>query len=126
MTKEIAVEGCTLQFQNGGNGQIMINPNQTSLKAKAEGKGIYKTLQFQISGYTGQAITVTGSGTGQGEIKTTAQKVKVEGNLVFLTGDQSLPITINGQTTSGSSTVPATAVEIVKITDAGQTKVKGS
>lgn len=125
--KEIAVEGCTLEFQNGGTGTITINPNQASTKVKAEGKGVYKTLKFTISGYTGGAITVTGSGTGSGEINASAQKVKVEGNAVFLKGDVSSTITINGlQPAEGGGTKPATNQEIVKITDAGQTKVKGA
>jgi uncharacterized Zn-binding protein involved in type VI secretion len=126
MTKNIAVDGCTLQFQSGGNGTITINPGQASTKVKADGKGVYKTLKFSISGYTGQAITVPGSGSGNGEITASSQHVKVEGNAVFLEGDVSASITINGQATSGTSTVPAQADEIVKITNAGQSKVKGA
>lgn len=125
--KEIAVEGCTLEFQNGGTGTITINPNQASTKVKAEGKGVYTSLQFTISGYTGGAITVAKSGSGSGTINATAQKVKVEGNAVFLKGDVSSTITINGlKPVEGGGTAPATATEIVKITDAGQTKVKGA
>lgn len=126
MTKNIAVEGCTLQFQNGGTGTISITPGQTSLKVKADGKGVYKTLNFTISGYTGQAITVAGSGTGSGSINASATHDKVEGNPVFLEGDVSSTITINGLQPSGGGTAPATATEIVKITSAGQTKVKGA
>lgn len=125
--KEIAVEGCTLEFQNGGTGTITINPNQASTKVKAEGKGVYTSLQFTISGYTGGAITVAKSGSGSGAINATAQKVKVEGSAVFLKGDVSSTITISGlKPAEGGGTAPATATEIVKITNAGQTKVKGA
>lgn len=127
-TKNIVVEGCQLSFQNGGGppSAISITPGQTSTHVKCGGKAAYKTLKFTISGYTGQAITVTGSGSGSGEIIATSLHTKVEGNKAFLEGDVSASITINGQTTSGTSTVPATAIEIVKVTSAGQTRAKGS
>lgn len=125
--KNIAVEGCTLQFQNGGTGTITITSGQTSQKVKADGNAVYKTLNFTISGYTGQAITVSGSGSGSGSINATAQHVKVEGQPVFLEGDQSATITINGlQPAPGGGTTSATATEIVKITNAGQSKAKGA
>lgn len=125
--KNIVVEGCTLQFQNGGSGTITITPGQTSTKVKADGKAVYKTLNFTISGYTGQSITIAGSGAGSGSINATAQHCKVEGQPVFLEGDQSATITINGlQPVPGGGTGPATATEIVKITNAGQTKAKGA
>ena len=127
MTKAIVVDGCTLQFQNGGTGTITPDPNQTSTKVKAGGKAVYKTLTFTISGYTGHAITVAGSGSGNGEIKASSTKVKVEGNKVILEGDVSATITINGQQPAeGGGTKPATASEVVKVTAAGQTKVKGA
>lgn len=124
----IAVDGCTLEFQNGGspNTAISINPNQMSSKVKADGKAVYKTLKFTISGYTGQDITVTGSGSGDGEIITTAEHTKVEGNFVLLEGDESATIKITGLKPSGSSTTTAYAYEVVKITSAGQNKVKGA
>ena len=127
MTKNITVEGCTLSFQNGGTGTITPEPMQTSTKVKADGKGVYKTLRFTVSGYTGQAITVAKSGSGQGEITATAQHVKVEGNAVILEGDVSAAFTINGlKPAEGGGTTPATATEVVKVTAAGQSKVKGA
>lgn len=123
--KNITVEGCTLQLQSG-TGTITITPGQTSTKVKADGKAVYKTLKFTISGYTGGTITVSGSGSGSGEINASATKVKVEGNAVFLEGDQSATITLNGLQPSGSGTAPATATDIVKISDAGQSKAKGA
>lgn len=122
----IAVDGCKLEFQAGGTGDILITPGQTSTKVKANGKAVYLTLKFTIANYTGQAITVEKSGTGQGEIIASSTHVKVEGNKVLLEGDVSASITINGLQPSGSGTAPAVATEIVKITKAGQSKVKGS
>jgi hypothetical protein len=125
--KEIAVEGCTLEFQNGGNGTITINPGQVSTKVKADGKGVYKTIKFTVSGYTGGAITVAKSGSGSGEITASATKVKVEGNAVILKGDVSAVFTVTGlKPVEGGGTTTATNQEVVKVTDAGQTKVKGA
>ena len=126
--KNIVVEGCVLQFQRGGgpNTAIHINPYQTSSKAKAGGKAIYKTLKFTVSGYTGQDITVTGSGNGSGEIIATSQHVVVEGNAVILEGDASAKFTITGLKPTSSGTTTAYATEVVKVTNAGQSKAKGS
>jgi hypothetical protein len=125
--KNIAVEGCSLEFQNGGGPNTAISiTGTTSTKVKADGKAVYKELKFSISGYNGQAIT-NSDGVGEGSIIATAQHVKVEGNAVLLEGDVSATITINGTTTPpGSTPVAAVATEIVKITAAGQSKVKGA
>ena len=69
---------------------------------------------------------MSGSGSGNGEITVTAEHVTVEGNKVILEGDVSESITISGQEYSGSSTVASTFTEVVKVTDAGQSKVKGA
>jgi len=130
MTKAIAVDGCTLEFQNGGSGTITITEGQTSTKVKADGKAAYKTLAFTISGYSASPTIspnwVPGSGTGSGSIQASAQHVKIESNQALLEGDQSATITVIGQEQSGSSTIPAQVSEIVKITNAGQTKMKGA
>ena len=128
-TKYIVVEGCELKFQNGGgpNTGISISPMQTSTKVKAGGKAVYKTLKFTVSGYSGQDITVSGSGSGSGEIKATSQKVNVEGKAVILEGDVSAQFTITGlKPVEGGGTETAYATEVVKVTKAGQDKVKGS
>lgn len=128
----IAVEGCSLEFQNGGspNTAISITGGQLSTKVKAGGKAVYKTLNFTISGYTASSAIsptwVPGSGSGQGKIQTTSSHVKVEGNKVLLKGDVSASITIYGKEQQGQAQIDAQVTEIVKITDAGQTKVKGS
>lgn len=123
--KNIAVEGCTLQLQSG-TGTITINPGQTSIKVKCSGKAVYTALKFTVSGYTGGAITVAESGAGSGEIVATAKKTLVESKAVFLEGDKSTVITLNGLQPSGSETAPATATDTVIIQNAGQSKVKGA
>lgn len=124
--KEIAVEGCTLEFQNGGTGTITITPGQTSTKVKADGKAVYLTLKFTVSGYSGGAITDPESGSGSGEITASAEHVKIEGYKALLEGDVSAEFIITGTSTSGSSTTTVTTPEVVKITAAGQTKAKGA
>lgn len=124
--KNITVQGCTLKFQNGGGPDSAITiTGTTSTKVKADGNAVYKELKFSISGYNGQAIT-NSDGTGQGSIKATAEHVKVEGNAVILEGDVSAQITISGSTTTQSGKQDVTAIEVVKVTDAGQSKAKGA
>jgi hypothetical protein len=123
--KAIAVDGCTLQLQSG-TGTIQINPGQTSTKVKCGGKAAYKTLQFVVQNYVGGAITIPIPTSGNGAINASAQKVKIEGQAALLEGDDSGTITLNGQVQSGTSVVPATATDTVKIVKAGQTKVKGA
>lgn len=130
----IAVEGCSLEFQDGGspNSAITINPNQVSTKVKADGKGVYKTLKFTILGYTASSAKkqywVAGSGSGSGEINASSQNVKVEGNSVILEGDESSTITISGmeQLPGSTNPTPTTTTDFVKVTKAGQSKVKGA
>lgn len=112
--KNIAVEGCTLSEPTA---QIT---TPASTKVKADGKGVYSgPLTISISGYSGQGIEV---GTGTDTLQPTATKVKVEGKMVILEGDQ-VTITVTGQTPQGASaSVPVN----VKIQDAGQSKAKGA
>lgn len=123
--KNVVVQGCELKFQAGGSDSSISITGTESTKAKAEGKAIYKELKFSISNYSGQAIT-NGDGVGNGSIIASATNTKVEGNAVILEGDVSAQITINGTTTTQSGKVPVTAIEVVKVTKAGQSKVKGS
>lgn len=124
--KNITVEGCSLEFQNGGGPNTAISiTGTTSTKVKADGKSVYKELKFSISGYNGQAIT-NSDGTGEGSIIASAEHVKVEGNAVILEGDVSATITISGSTTTPSGKQDVTATEVVKVTDAGQSKAKGA
>lgn len=123
--KYIAVEGCTLEFQvEGATGKIDIT-GTPSTKVKADGKAVYKEIKFSISNYNGGAVT-NADGTGTGSIIASAQHVKVEGKAVILEGDVSATITISGTTTTQSGKTSVTTPDVVKVTDAGQTKVKGA
>lgn len=124
--ENITVDGCILEFQNGGTGTITIDPGQLSTKCKADGKAFYLTLKFTVSDYTGGEITVAKSGTGKGEIIASSQHVKVEGHTAILEGDVSAPFVVTGKKPSGSSTTTATNNEVLKVTAAGQSKVKGA
>ena len=131
--KNIVVEGCELEFENGGNdSSITINPtpSQVSAKVKADGKGVYKTLMFTIAGYTASSSVspnwVSESGTGVGAITASAEHVTVEGNPAILEEDESEEIVITGLEQEGDTQVVATVTEVVKVKKAGQKKVKGS
>ena len=131
--KNIVVEGCELEFENGGNdSSITINPtpSQVSTKVKADGKGVYKTLVFTITGYTASSSVspnwVSESGTGAGAITASAEHVTVEENPAILEEDESEEIVITGLEQEGDTQVVATVTEVVKVKKAGQSKVKGS
>ena len=122
--QSIAVDGCTLQL-SAGTGSISIT-SQPSQKIKCDGKGAYKgQIQFSISGYMGTNIT-NGDGQGSGSISGTSRCVKIEGQTAVLQNDTSESVTINGTkpSSSGSGTEPAVDVITVKVSDAGQSKVK--
>ena len=121
--KNIAVKGCTLELQSG-TGDIEITGTE-STKVKADGKAVYTEINFSISNYMGGNIT-NGDGQGTGSIIASAQKVKVEGNAVILEGDESATITLDGTQPGPSGSQPATATDTVKVSDAGQSKVKGA
>lgn len=123
MGKYIAVDGMTLSFDNpahSGNISILGLP---SLKMKCDGKGVYKDLlAISISNGTDGSIT---NATGAGVINASAIKVKSEGQFVLRVDDKNnIPIVMTG--TNPSPPPPtSTYTTVVKITDAGQTKVKG-
>ena len=123
--KEVAVQGLTLTPQGivtPGTGTLTIT-STPSAKNKAGGNGMYKKpLQFTLAGANaagydpGTVMTV-----GPGSIPATAVKVKADTLLVMRTDDQNASVSMTG-TISGT---PTPFVEPWKITDAGQTKVKG-
>ena len=118
--KDIAVQGCTLSEPTA---QITTPP---STKVKADGKGVYKgKITIQISGYSSSVITVSGSGSGSDQLEGSAKCVNAEGDPVVLKGDQ-VTITVSGKAYAGQKTIDVTEPVTVSITDAGQTKVKGS
>lgn len=118
--KNIAVQGCVLDCVFA---QIQTPPIQS---VKCEGKAVYAgSLTIQITGYSSAVITVPGSGSGSGTLQGSAANVKIEGKSAVLEGDN-VTITVNGQATSGTSTIPVSEPVTVSISSAGQTSVKGA
>lgn len=123
--KNIAVKGCTLELTPASSPEATVTiKTDPSKKVLAVGKGCYfGDLEISITGYTGGSIDVTGSGSGNGTLSGSSTKYKIEGAAAVLEGD-SVTITVNGQKTSGSSTIATTQDVTVKISDAGQTNNK--
>lgn len=118
--KNIAVQGCTLSEPTA---QI-ITP--TCTKVKCDGKLAYcGDLTIQITGYSSAIITVPGSGSGSDTLSGSAKKVKIEGKPAVLEGDN-VTIKVYGKAYAGTSTIDVMEPVNVRITSAGQTKVKGS
>lgn len=118
--KYIAVQGCTLSEPTA---KIM---TPTCTKVKCDGKLAYSgNLTIQIIGYSSAVITVPGSGSGSDTLKGSAQKVKIEGKPAVLEGDN-VTIKVYGKSYSGSTTIDVMEPVNVRITAAGQSKVKGS
>jgi hypothetical protein len=119
--KELAVQGCTLEIQTpvSGNASITSSP---STKVKADNKGVYKgTVLVSVSGAS-QGNCQGASGVGS--FTTTAQKCKVE-NETPLRKDDEATVTCNGtDPTQGGA--PCSFSATVKVSDAGQNKVKGA
>lgn len=119
----------TLTPPDAGGAAVLTVTSQPTSKVKAEGKAIWKSpLTFTISGYMdGTTIDVPASGStvAPGSMSSSATKVKVENVAPMLLGD-SVTVTVLGQKTSGSSTVPAPVSVTVQITDAGQSSVSAT
>jgi hypothetical protein len=125
-TKELAVDGLTLSPQGivtPGTGTLTIT-STPSTKVKPEGKGVYTaSLQFTLvganaTGYDPGTVQIVGTAA----IAATAVKVKADGSFVMRVDDQNAAVSMTG-TISGT---PTPFVEPWKITNAGQTKVKGN
>ena len=122
--QNVAVNGCTLQL-SAGTGNISIT-NAPSQKVKCDGKEAYKgQIQFSISNYMGTNI-VNGDGQGSGSINGTSRCLKIEGAAAVLQNDTSETVTVIGTkpSSSGSGVEPATDSVTVKVSNAGQAKVK--
>lgn len=121
MGKNIAVDGCELEDETGG-GTVEIT-SSASEDVKADGKGIFfGPVSIAVSGSDGGGAIGDGNGTGTGVITGTGSKVTSGGQPALLEGDTAT-VVVNGTTTSGSSTVPASASVTVKVKDAGQSVV---
>ena len=122
--KNVAVVGCTVTL-SPGEGMKQIT-TQTSLKVKADGKGVYfGPIDVSVSGYSDSVITVPGSGSGTITIHPSAQKVKVEGKSVILEGDSGSAM-ISGKAQVGQTQVDVQSNVTAKTEVAGQVKVKAN
>lgn len=118
--KFVAVEGCTLTLSSGTAVSINIT-SPASTTDKASKKGIYfGTLSISIQGFTSEKIDA--GGIGIGVLNPTANYVNSHGQKVVRVDDVSEQITVTG-TKSGN---PATDIVTVKISNAGQNKVKAA
>lgn len=123
MSVLVAVEGCTISALPPITGGVFTIQTPASVKAKADGKGIY-------SG----SITVLVAGTTLGSYAQSApvtiniqpsmiKKLKVDGNIALAPGD-------SGTTTDPAKyiagTTSTTSPITIKIMDAGQSKVMGA
>lgn len=125
--KSLVVKGCTLQLSAGTAQKIKIT-NDPSKKVKCDGKETYfDKIVFEIKNYTGTNIT-NGDGMAEGcIISGSAQSVFVEGGSALLENDESEEITVIGtQPAPGGGSRPAQDIITVKVSNAGQSKVKGS
>lgn len=127
MGKFVAVEGCVLTLSSGNATSIQIVTPAS--KNTIEKKGIYYgTLNISISGFSSTNVPnwIPMSGSGSGTLSPTSQHVSVNGKMVVRADDESATITINGQISTESGNKPAIDMVTVKITDAGQTKIKAA
>jgi hypothetical protein len=123
----IAVDGLTLVDDNPVNTTNTTITSIPSTKVKAENKGIIKKeLEFTIlagSGIVGSCVLV--ADLPLQTIDPTATKVKAEGELVMREQDSKV-INATGQTVPPPPPpAPCPLVFQMRISDAGQTKVKG-
>jgi|OM-RGC.v1.027682084 hypothetical protein len=121
VSKEVAVDGCTIEPQGIVSGGTLSITSVPSTKVKAEGAGVYRgQIQFTVSGANasgydpGTVVTV-----GPATIPATALKVSADGQAVMRVDDQ-VPAAAMTGTIGGT---PTPFVEPFAITDAGQTKV---
>lgn len=122
--KFVAVEGCTLILSSGTALSVQITTSASS-KHKVDGKGIYfGTLTIKIDGFTSEKIDAGGMGVGTlnptaSLVSSNKQGIKQK---VVRVDDVSEQIFVSG-TKSGN---PATDIVTVKISNAGQKKVKAA
>lgn len=117
--KYVATEDWEWEF-NSGKGTVTVTEG-ISEKVKCDGKkALIGTIKFTISNYSGQGIS---QGSGEGTIKGSATKLKIEGKGAVLEGDESDNIAVTGL--NQAPPPPKLTVYVtVKVKKAGQTKVK--
>ena len=143
--KNVVVEGCQFEIYEGGllNTSGVVSVDNTpvtgsvvSKNTKVDGKGVYTTLKVTVSGFTANLIpnwiplsgsTTTPAGVSvPGVFQSSALYNKVDGDAVFLEGDQAAAVTIYGKVQAGQSTVDTPTVVSIKVKSggAGQDKMK--
>lgn len=123
----IAVDGCTLAHASGSliSGGVFTITSVADVKSKAGGAGVFKApLQFTFAGGNASGF-VPGSvmTTASVVMNATASKVKTGGMLVMREGDFVL-MSCTGTSLPNPPGAPAPVAGNVKISIAGQTKVK--
>ena len=116
--KNVATEDWEYKFSEG-DGSVEVQ-NQPSLKVKCGGKGAYfEKIKVKVSSFS--ISNVISGGSGEGEIKGSAQKLKIEGQPAVLEGDESEKFGVIGVDPAGHM---ITYYVTIKVQSAGQTKVK--
>ena len=124
--KNIAVNGFSYQISNPSVQATVTLTGTPSTKCKAGGNGICKDgFSATVSVITNPATgaTIPDPGPYSVNFSATAQKVKADGSLVLRVDDKTGDITATPQI-PGSPPVPSPVTFHVKITAAGQTKVR--
>lgn len=131
--KEIAVEGLTYQLSSPASetapNSATISP--PSMKVKAGGKGVYRgnvTFTFTPGSISHPAWSASSTNTAPATFTVSPSgvtKVKADGQICLCVGDESAQIPVTGMMVSGPSTAPSPQMISLKISDAGQNKVKG-
>lgn len=127
MGKYLVVNGCSLEFEDKTvTGIITVQPPVNS-KVKIENKDVYfGSVDFTISGFMSSIISDgNGATVAPGKIQGTSIKVKSDNKPAVLEGDFVIVTVVGTQTVPPSAPVPQSQSVKIKITSAGQTKVKG-
>ena len=130
--KNIVVEGCEFEiYENevlNSNGSVSVDPTSVvSSNTSIDSKGVYTTLAIQVSGFTSSNISnwISGSGSTQAaaQVTSSALYTSVDGNSVFLEGDEAIGVVVVGKVQVGQSQVDTPCTVTVKIKSAGQSVV---
>ena len=124
MSKNIVVQGCDFEIIPAGAEGLcnVIVTSIPSTKTKADNKNVYTSPLAITVTYT-DSTSAAFSGGGSGSINSTATKTKADNESVMLENDSVIVHLVGVNPTTG---VPIEDYPVtVKISDAGQNKVKG-
>lgn len=116
----IAVEGCILQFSDGGKAQILTPPSN---KIKIDGAGAYfGDIEIMITGSSANGADA--NATGSATLRPTAQEVKSDGDYAVREGDE-VTIHVVGTHYTPPATIETKEKDIkLTIQKANQSKIK--